>query len=308
MDVADGVPPLVAHAVEKTLRIPDSHRDFTVPAADAARVHRFDSGLMEQLLDLGLAHRGSGAERRFDQLDLENIGIDLRLPCPRWTAMRWWSNALPSRVEPSAMDWTLTLKVACPTRESAHECDLRYHPAAVSAGEPEFALPDSAGEFRIELTTRWTDHRFGEAFTGLFASILPFEFHLMPQVLGHDARFAADTGLADCRQASILLAETASRTGITARRVSGLFLARPFAIWHYWIEVLDGGRWIAADPFLLNAFIRWDVVDAGAWPVDRSPSGVLWRLPEPRGPFATHGGAALKAVRALSAPRPRPGA
>ncbi len=293
-----------ARAVEKVRKIPDTFREFSVSAADAARVHRIDPGALERLLDLGLPHSGTGSDRRFDRLDLDNIGIDLRLPCPRWTAMRWWSRALPDRITPGVTAYDLVLKTDCPTPERPHDCEVVFYPGTVKPGEPAAVRRRPHEEYRIELTTQWVDHCFGEPFTVLIGEILPIEFHLMPKPLTADPGFAATAGLADCRMATDLLARTANRLGLPVRPVAGLFLARPFAIRHWWIEVLDDGVWVAADPFLLNAFLRWGITDPSRWPVSRSPSGVLWELAVPSMPMASHGGESAKTVKALSAPRP----
>lgn len=293
-----------AHAVDKAGRIPGSLKQFTVDAADAARLHGIGSELQQRLLDLGLAHRGSGAERRFDRLDLDNIGIDLRLPCPRWTAMRWWSRSLPARVVPGPSEYDLVLRTECPTPELEHACEVVFHPGTVKSGEPADVSRRPLEEYRIELTTQWTDHCFGEAFSALIAEILPVEFHLMPEPLVSDPGFVAAAGLADCRMATAFLTRAAARLGVPARPVAGLFLARPFALRHWWIELLDDGAWIAADPFLLNTFQRWGITQSAHWPANRSPSGVLWQLAVPATPIASHGGVPMKNVNVLSSPRP----
>lgn len=293
-----------ALAVGKVARIPESFKEFAVSAADAVRVHGVGSALQERLLDLGLAHRGTGSNRRFDRLDLDNIGIDLRLSCPRWTAMRWWSRSLPPRVAPGPSGYDLVLRADCPTPDRTHACELVFHPGTVKSGEPAEVRRAPLQEYRIELTTHWSDHCFGEPFTELFAEVRPIEFHLMPAGLVADPGFVAFAGLADCRMATAFLARAAARLGLPARPVAGLFLARPFALRHWWIELLDGGRWIAADPFLLQAFQRWGITQPAHWPVNRSPSGVLWQLAVPGMPLAGHGGSPLKNISLLSSPRP----
>lgn len=293
-------------AMRKIARVPGTYRNFTVSAADATRVQHIEPGLLELVLDLGLPHSGSGRERRFDRLDLENLGIELQLPCPRWTAMRWWSRVLPSRVTPGPTAWTMTLKADCPTPAQAHDCQVTYHPGVVSASEPDEVHCESAVEYPIELTTHWVDHCFGEQFNALIEQILPVEFHLLPNQLTKDTAFVAHTGLAECRLATSFLVRAAAELGLPVRPVSGFFLARPFSIRHWWVEFREGGTWLAADPFLLSTFLRWGLANQEAWPVNRSPGGVLWPDAVSGRRLATHGGVPVKAVTMISAPRPLP--
>src|SRR4051794_32542246 len=78
----------VKEVLERAARVPDRFRRFEVGAETAARVHRIDGALLDEALDLGLAHQGSGADRRFDDFDLKNLGLALRIPSPAWLQVR----------------------------------------------------------------------------------------------------------------------------------------------------------------------------------------------------------------------------
>ncbi len=305
-DLTDSHHAAAGRAMRKITRVPGTYRSFVVTTSDATRVHHIEAELLEHLLDIGLPHRGSGPERKFDRLDLENIGIELQLLCPRWAAMRWWSRVLPSRVTPGPTAWTLTVKADCPTPTQDHDCQMIYYPGVISATEPEHVYRQASDEYKIELTTDWVDHSFGEQFNALIEQILPIEFHLLPRQLTNDAGFVTQTGLAECRLATSFLVRAAATLDLPVRPVSGFFLAQPFAIRHWWVEFQDGGTWLAADPFLLNTFIRWGLADREEWPVNRSPCGVLWPDAVPGRRLATHGGVPAKVVTKLTAPRSLP--
>lgn len=291
--------------VQRLIRVPSRYRRFEIPAEDVERVHRFDPALIERLLDLGLPHGGSASARRFDLLDVENIGIELQLPCPRWNAMRWWSRALPTQVVPGPRTLDLTLGADCPTPREEHDCEVVLYPGTVQRGQPDRVVARPPADYRLSLTTEWIVHHFEEPFSPLIAEVLPLIYHRLPQQLTTDLGFVRETGLANCRVASDFLIDAAARRELPVRPSAGLFLASPFAVRHWWVEFLDRGRWLAADPFLLNAFARWGVVDPAVWPANRSPSGVLWELADPADPIASHCGDRLKVTKMLSTSGPR---
>jgi hypothetical protein len=301
-DLADSYGAAARDVMSKVARVPDIYRDFAVTEAEAVRVQGIKSELLRYLLDLGLPHRGSAHERRFDRLDLDNIALELHLPCPRWVAMRGWSRVLPRQVIPRRVEWTLKLKAHCPMSTQKHACEVVYYPGAVTAREPKLVRAHGSGEYRIDLATRWVSHCFSEQFNVLIERILPLEFHFLPEPLTREEGFAAETGLADCYLATRLLVSAGIDCGLPVRPVSGIFLAKPFATRHRWVEFQDGGTWLAADPFLLNAFNRWGLSDPSEWPANRSPSGVLWPLREPSSQLASHDGAPTKVIMFLSSP------
>jgi hypothetical protein len=273
-------------AVERILRIPNRYRRFTVERPELPRRFGIGDALLAQLLDLGVPH----ADDRFDRLDLENIGLALRLPCPRNTAMRWWARALSeSRVDRSAD--TLLLRAWCPAPGHPGECGLTIAPelsgAVVAQGESEpagvwFKLSASRSELA------WV---FGPPLTGLFERARSLEFHLLPPALNADLGFLASTGLADCQLATAFLVSKAADLGLPVRAASGIFIARPYPTEHHWIECrVDDGRWLAADPFLLNALRMWGIIDGPEWTIDWSPHSLLWRTGTPITRLVTHGG------------------
>jgi hypothetical protein len=287
-----------ARTMARIRRVPDRYRLFTHSTADATRVHRIRPDLLASLLDLGLPHRGAGAERWFDRLDLENIGLGLRLPGTRWTAMRWWSSSFSGRWTGDPVTRTLAINAVCPAPDRPHPCRLRLDPLVAAAGVPGSVRRSPRG-FTVDVTSTPVDHLFGEPFTPLIERIRPVEFHLLPESLTTDVGFALHSGLADCRLATRLLVGLGRELAVPVRTAIGVLLTSPFPTWHSWVEFDTGDRWLAADPFLLNAFARWAVVDTAEWPMNRSPQGLLWRWHDDQFPVVLHDGELAQAELVL---------
>jgi len=290
---------LAAHAVDKISRVPGTYREFTDTAAQAARIQRISVSLLESLLDLGLPHRGSGAERRFDHLDLENASLTMRLPGPRWTAMRWWPRALRECPLSGEASYRLTVKTYCPAPPGPHRCEWDIHSHALSAAAPGSVLKTGDG-YTVCLTVTCVDHIFGPPFTALIEALLPVEHHLIPDALAGDIGFMTATGLADCRLASAFLVQAGRELGAWVRPAKGLLLATPFPGWHSWVEFRTAGGWLAADPLLLSNFARWGLVDAAEWPAARSPHSFFCRWHPSMPPLVTHDGEPVRPVLELS--------
>lgn len=283
---ADDHRPSAQSAVARVLRVPTVYRKFSVLQSALADLYGISEGLLTELLDLGLPHRRG----RFDRLDLDNIGLALRLPCTRNKAMRWWSRSLTqSRTKPVA--GTLRIQARCPQPGHSGECGF----ALASELADRLVAAQEPGPFTAWFTVRasltaatWT---FRAPFSDLFRRVLPLEFHLLPWPLANDLRFLASTGLAECRLATAFLVREADEFGLPVRAARGIFVANPYPVEHSWIDCfVDDGRWLAADPFLLNAFLKWGIVDRQEWAIDSSLQSVLWRTGAPEGGLVTHRG------------------
>jgi len=278
----------LSEVVRRLSLVPSAYRVFQVDAREAARLYRIGPTLLRRLLDLGLPHRGRGDDLRLDRLDVENIGLALRLATPRWTAMRSWRRCLRACPRSGQVRHRLTVEARCPV-PAPHHCDLALHPLAVAAAEAA-SVRRRADGFDLDLTVAAVDHQFGEPFPALAEAVAGLEFHLLPAPLVADLDFVARTGLSDCAAATQLLIRAGREHGIRLRPAVGYLLTTPFPTWHQWIEVDAGAGWLAADPFILGVFARWGVVDAAQWPVNRSPQGILWRCHTDPFPVVTHAG------------------
>jgi hypothetical protein len=254
-----------------------------VREADVTRLHGLTPAVLSDLLDGGLPHSGTEGGRRYDVMDLDNAGLALRVG-PRWRAMRWWSAALRDRADPDAR-YRVSIAAQCP--EPGHPGPCRFalaEPlrAAARPAEPEQVRP---GTFAFPLHLDGRPRRLPAGWEGLVAAATALRFHLLPTRLSTDLGFGRETGLADCRLATALLADA-----FEVRAVTGMFLATPYSVWHTWLELPTDEGPLAADPFLLSAFHRWDLADPGQWPPDRSPHGLVWRLDDARFVKVTHAG------------------
>lgn len=274
----------VRQVVERIKMVPDAERTFSQSLDDAARTHRIGTELLAQLLDLGLPSRGSGTRLTFDDLDLANVGVNLGLPCPRRMAMRWWAKALAKTAPGSRSRYSIEIALRCP--EPAHPASCRYevNPALTVATRPGSARYLDPATYAFDVDLACDEHSFDAAFAPLIQEATRIRFHLLPRkregrlTVGMDLGFLAETGLADCRLATMYLARVGKRLGLPVRPCLGYFVAPPYAQEHAWIDLEVDGRWWAADPFLLHSLAGWGIVDPAQWPPHRSPEGFMWRL------------------------------
>ncbi|WP_405059137.1 transglutaminase domain-containing protein [Kribbella sp. NBC_01505] len=278
----------VREVVDRIRRVPDSSRRFSESISTAARIHRVGPDLLTQLLDQGLPHRGSGPARMFDSLDLSNVGLALALRCPRWMAMRWWSKALTQLVPDHEVRNLMNISSSCPSPGHAGDCHFVVHPRLVAATQPASFRELGPGLFGFEVRLASKHWFFGDPFTALIDRLLPLQFHLLAYPLNTDLGFLAETGLANCELAAAYLVSQGRELGLPVRISAGYFVARPYAAVHIWTEFRVGDRWLPADPLLLNALARWNVVDARVWPPNRAPQGLLWPVHDRAIELMTH--------------------
>jgi hypothetical protein len=273
-------PAAVADAVDLVRRIPDRYRTFDASAAELSRLFRIDAGLLECLLDHGLPCGRTGAERRFDMRDAQNVGLTLNLRTPRRIGMRWWSKALNRNdAHPAHM---CEVRIAPTGRSDDAGGTYALDPMLIEGAEPGSVREISPGEFTFRVRLTRGRRPFGEPYRDLFNLLSFARFQLLPVELWFDLAFLADAQIANCELASHLLLTRAAETGLEARPSEGFFVAEPYATWHSWVEFRVDSEWVAADPFMLNSLARWGIIDPRTWPLHRSPQSVLWRL-GPRG-------------------------
>jgi hypothetical protein len=234
--------------------------------------------LLELLLDLGLPHQGRGADRCFDKVDLDNIELALGLPGLRWTALKWCADSLRPYRSPAVLTHRLTVRAECTGRDENHRCDFRLVPQILAASDPGSVSRQSTGRLSFRLTTKSLDHLFDGPVRAVIEQMRSVEFHLLPGNMEDDPAFVRANGLADCRLGSTYIVHLARAAGVEARPATGIFLVKPYAVRHTWVEFRVDQGWIAADPLLLNAFARWGMLDRTEWPAHRSPHGALCPL------------------------------
>lgn len=114
--------------VDRVRRVPDRYRVFDRDSHTAQRVFGLGAEVLSVLLDLGFPCRGQNGERSFDELDLTNASLALRLPSPRYLAMRGWPQTFRSSSDSRPIRYDVTISAGCGFTEPGHGCDFR--PAA----------------------------------------------------------------------------------------------------------------------------------------------------------------------------------
>jgi hypothetical protein len=268
----------VADIVDRVRRVPDVDKKFDADAAEAARTHRIDGTLLDKLLDLGLPCRGQSGERRFDSLDLENIGLELGLPSPRRRAMRYWSRTLLREDLDERAGYAVGVTGRCPAPGHSGDCRFALNPLVADAAVAGSVRSRRPGDFDFDVVMAHTERFFTGQFTALIQRLASFRFHILPRTLHFDTGFAMDTGLATCGLASRLALDFAAEMGLPVRAVHGYLVTAPYLTWHSWCEFESGGEWVAADPFMLTAMARWAVPGAERWPAHRATGALMWRI------------------------------
>ncbi|MFD8462697.1 transglutaminase domain-containing protein [Streptomyces antimycoticus] len=259
-------------AVERVLMVPEWCRTYSASREDALTVYGMDDELIETLLDLGLPRQGRGRHLTFDPLDLENIGLALRLRSASRSAMLLWARSFKDPHRLAKATCTIQLSWSCPA--PGHDGDCAFTASPTLRNQVDTATGRTS--FEVELANDACI--FGDPFPLLVAEAQRLHFHRIIPELAADLGFLHETRLADCRSANTYLASVAIRNGLAARQASGYFVGSPFLVAHVWLEVDFNDRWVAADPFFLMTLGHWGVVDPDGWPPFRSPRNVLWRL------------------------------
>ncbi|MFD8380577.1 hypothetical protein ACFV2X_18840 [Streptomyces sp. NPDC059679] len=283
----------VKEVLERAVRVPDRFRRFEVGAETAARVHRINGELLDEALDLGLAYEGSGADRRFDDFDLKNLGLGLRIPSPAWLQVRL--SAQPFNAEAVATTTYRTRfqgRVGGAVLEPSSQLASGVVDGTLRRMGPDVFEADlhvSAGENAPDV-----DKGVGEGADKGAADcarelgpVLPeaarLEYYLVPDELRDDVGFVRETRLADCRAGTTYLARVAEDAGAAVRPAGGLLLAGAFPLPHAWLEVRRGDRWLPADPYYLISMAGYGLLDGERWPPHRSVAGTVWKI---CGPYA----------------------
>ncbi len=258
--------------------VPDRHRVFDQDEPTARRLFGLDAFLPD-LLDLGFPHRAADGELRFDELDLANASLALRLPSPRYLAMRRWPRVFRAVMDDHPVRYEVEVSAECGSAESGHECDFHLPEEVLALGA---GLEGEGRVFTLHREVGATG-RTGETpeeLTRLFAEVSAFQFHILPLALYGDLSFVADTSLANCELASRYLVRRAAEEGWEARRSFGLLLSSPYSLEHFWPEVRLDGAWVAFDPYMIVSLERWGVLAPAEVPTDQAMNSAVFRVAE----------------------------
>jgi hypothetical protein len=262
-------------SIHKILRVPGKFRDFRIDVNDAGRRYAVKEPLLALLLDLGLPHISKEGHLYFDEHDLYNICLDLRLPGVQWRFMRLWPRFLNrARQDPGAA-YEFTVRAACPQPGHADPCDFRFNPEMNRNLRVEQVSPQ---EFQFQGIPVSEAYDFGTSIEPVITEACRLQFHSLPSELAYDMKFLNESSLASCQSAALWLAEIATRHAIEARPAVGLFVSVPYSVGHVWLEIRVADGWKHADPFFLNTLARWGVIQLSDWPLSRSPQCAVLHL------------------------------
>ncbi len=265
--------------VERVRLVPDRYRTFDQDTKTALRIFRIGGQLLAELLDLGFPCRDSGGERYFDELDLANASLSLRLPSPRYLAMRRWPDIFRAAADSRISHYEVEISAQCGCADPGHQCEFRI-PAEVLALAPD--ADPAAQKLRLTREVAAT-RRTGQTPPGLrqlFTEVSAFQFHILPLALYGDLSFLRATSLANCELASGYLVQRAIEQGWEARRSFGLLLSSPYSLPHFWPEIALDGVWTAFDPYMIISLVRWGVLAASEVATDQVLDPAVLRVAE----------------------------
>lgn len=261
-------------SVEKVCLVPGKYRDFSVDTNDAERRFAVKAPLLAALLDFGLPHTINAGQLYFNDYDLLNIGLDLRLPNMQWRFMRLWPRFLNSAIQRKDPTYKFVINFTCPQPGHAGPCDFKFNPEFGRRIKVE--MGGQAFQFHERPISEMYD--FGDSIEPIITEARRLRFHVLPDEVSYDMKFVRDSGLANCQSASLWLAEVGARHGISARPATGFFISVPYSVRHVWLEIQVGNEWKHADPFFLNVLAQWGVVQPGDWPLSCSPRSAVLHL------------------------------
>jgi hypothetical protein len=265
----------VKQSIEKVLRVPGKYREFRADVNEADRRFAIKEPLLALLLDLGIPHISRAGNLCFDENDLFNISLDLRLPCVHWRFMRLWPKFLDLARQNTGAAYEFTVRAACPKPGHAGPCDFRFNSKIKSTLKVD-RVSHLVFQFRGSPISE--EYDFGESIAPIITEACRLQFYRLPNELTYDMQFLNDSGLATCQSAALWLAQVASRHGIDARPAVGLFVSVPYSVMHVWLEIRAGDGWKHADPFFLNSLARWGMIQLSDWPLSRSPRSAFFHL------------------------------
>ncbi|MEV6927324.1 transglutaminase domain-containing protein [Dactylosporangium sp. NPDC051485] len=271
------------HIVEELLTrltsVPNDARSFDVTVEEASRLYPVGVRFLDRVRARGLCEEQEGTEL-FERTDLINVELFLGRGAATMSLRRFWPATLKRVQAPAPAGYLVEFRAACP--DPGHPGDCEYS-LVLPGGRQQVRVERSASErpiahVRVECPTEWPD--LPESAREIIDELCGVTFVRLPWKLGHvldDIAFVRRTGLGDCEAATKLLVKCGAERGVPIRQSFGLMLAPPFALKHYWPEVLVDDVWVPIEPLLMKAMVEWRALDPAQWAPYRSPGAALWR-------------------------------
>jgi hypothetical protein len=277
----------VRHLVSKLLRIPDRVRAFTVPTSIAESSFRIPLDLQEILRKNGLPCRRVNQGWLYDQVDLNNVALHLVAGSQQRKMLHWWARELNRRYG-DTHSYRVDVVAQCPSPRPCGKCEFSV-------------LRPDAPRLRVVTSAESPTKLHSEVFTlarswpQLPSKVLELiddfswlEYTHIPAPLNWHEDFILSQGISDCSGFGRLLANEGRARGLTTRFCYGRSLTPPFSYGHYWAEFLVDDVWVPVDSLLIDALIRWEVLDGTKWDRSSSLGGILGRFARGHRPMLLH--------------------
>ena len=257
----------LAAMVKRTQLIDRRFKTFTVNAIQAGSVYGLDNELAERLVRLGLPCALNNDELCFDEYDLHNIALFLRLPSIYRQAMQTWANTLDA--VSSGRYGTFKVDGLLLGGAGRLETQARVLGGVGDGREHAIAIGKSLLSVEVAIEFNWPETPV-ELQEVLLSLVETTDFCFLPEEVQTGSGFARSHGLADCVVGASWLMEECRKRDFEARTRGGLFLAEPLSFPHSWVEVRIGDRWVPYDPLLLRLIAEHTSLTAESWPLARS--------------------------------------
>ncbi len=254
--------------------VADGLKSFTVKSMDARSLYGINDSLMAELMSLGLPHEQRDHSLTFDENDLYNVALYLRLPSVHRTAMRSWASTLEQFGQAEEQLFHLEYRVL---QSPLLVESPRKVTAVVSPTEKRYVYVwpgETALEIEVPIRAVWplAPPQLEEVIIALSGRL---EFFALPEALTTTTIFSQTNGLAECAVGSRMLRDECESLGFEARQMFGLFLSVPVAFPTTWTEVLLEGEWVPFDPLLLNLLHLHTRLSTDSWPITRSLGSIV---------------------------------
>jgi hypothetical protein len=275
--------------ISRLKAVPKSERKFDATADDASEMYGLADEVTGRLIASGLATQDSCGRWWFYSGDLHFLGLKLRTAqIFLETIGAWTKTLLRIEAQDSIKVWlqyrTLgRAHVSHDARRLTMPCEISYsteHEPGTSTTTIAFELGSARGELSPEIEA-------------IVEQLSVFDFYQIPDRLRTDLEFAYASQLLDCRAAQQMVAAFCSKIQTKWRTSFGLLIAEPLSSLHTWVDVYEGGEWVAVDPVLLGLLTEFGGLESDTWPRSPPLGAMLVRLADEP----------CELVRGLSAPK-----
>lgn len=280
-------------------RIPPDAREYTVAISDTRRRFGLSEELLDQFVGFGFPVAKVNGVPCFEESDLINLSLRMRTGTNYRTIGRFWPEALRVIQGRERVGYTVNYVARCPApgHGECHFQVLTPSDEIISTQGPAVA---SEPLYKTDIWLRCDWPELTASAKRLVDTVSGFELTWLPRTMQSDIDFMRRTGLATCGGVAKMLVAEGPGYGVDVRLRYGLLTSPPYASHHFWAEVKVGDQWVPIDPLMINAMLKWQVLDALIWSPYRSLGGVLCGLALRYIPPVTHDGESVRVSYPIS--------